>query len=384
MKIGVVADDLLKSVVISTSRYSRLVIDYLSNYNNIIVYLIAYDTVVEKYKNMKIINISDALQINGLSKKIINAKKIANILDSYNLDILFCPLEHIPPYFWRTQAKKVVTIHGDAPYSIGKSVVPEMFNMKERIHRTTLRLLKSKVNRFITESESSKRGIQKGLHIKKDKISVIYHGIDLEFFNKKDRTKTSTVLKKYKIIRDYMLYVGDFRIRKNVPNMIKAYADYIKKDESKNKVNLVLAGSKNGEDYEFTKAFVEENKIEDKVIFTGYVDDGDLPYLYSGALFTLLLSLHEGFGFPLIESVACGTPVLGSDVYAIPEILKNNALLVNPVEVGNISRLIFDFSESKCLRDKYLDKQRKLLVNYNLETMGKKHKLLFEQLYSDY
>jgi len=180
-----------------------------------------------------------------------------------------------------------------------------------------------RAKKIITISENSKKDIVKYYKRKAVDVVVVYPGYDRKRYN----IKTKSTKEKYKINRDYIIYVGTLQPRKNLIRLIEAFG--LLKDTG---LKLVIAGKK-GWMYDEIFRKVKELGLEQEVIFTGYVDDKDLPYLMAGAKLFVLPSLYEGFGIPVIEAKAVGV---------VTVISKNSSL----VEIGGKSSIFIKDAES--------------------------------------
>lgn len=140
----------------------------------------------------------------------------------------------------------------------------------------------------------------------KNEIHVVPLGVDEKYFIKYDKKTINKVISKYKITSQYILYVGAIEPRKNIPTLVEAFNNILKKYPD---LNLVLAG-RAGWKNEEVFSLIKKLNINDRVIFTGYVEETDLPYLYQGAKVFVYPSLYEGFGLPPLESIASGTPTI--------------------------------------------------------------------------
>lgn len=233
----------------------------------------------------------------------------------------------IPP---GVKGKKVVFIHDMAYKAYPETVRAKTRNFLEM----TLQKSCQRADKIVTISEFSKSEIIKYLKVEEKKIEVVPLGVDFgRFHTGYTEKQKQKVAEKYKIPSDYFLYLGTIEPRKNIKRILKAYALFNK--ESELVPHLVLAGRK-GWLYESIFAAVEELKLQEKVHFLGYVDSEDVPVLLSGAELFLFPSLYEGFGLPVLEAMACGVPVITSNVASMPEIAGDAAVLVNPLEITQI------------------------------------------------
>jgi glycosyltransferase involved in cell wall biosynthesis len=158
----------------------------------------------------------------------------------------------------------------------------------------------------------------------------------------------------------YILFVGTLEPRKNVQTLLQAFA-HMRAEPPRPDVSLVIAGG-NGWGKENYLASVDALKLRDHVRFTGFVADDHLPDLYRGALLFVYPSLYEGFGLPVLEAMACGTPVITSDRTSLPEVAGDAALLVDPTRpealAAAMSSVLSDSALHQALRAKGLARAR--------------------------
>lgn len=173
-------------------------------------------------------------------------------------------------------------------------------------------------------------------------------GVDTTVFRPiSDRSMLRNVLRKYGVFdRGYILYVGNVASRKNLPALVEAYAD-VRSEIGQRK--LVICGAKEGNAEDVFDA-VKHLDLGDDVVFTGYVEDADLPALYNGADLFVLPSKCEGFGIPLLEAMACGIPVIANKCLSMPEVVGDAGILVNCGDVSTLARAIRDTMEDESLR----------------------------------
>lgn len=183
-----------------------------------------------------------------------------------------------------------------------------------------------KADRIIAISESTRCDLV-NWGITQEKIRVVYPCALPTCRPTADYCATIT---KFSLPDSYILFVGTLEPRKNIPTLLRAFA--LAKKRGALPHALVIAGAR-GWRYENIFRTVEELGIKDHVIFLGYVPDEDLPALYSGADLFAFLSLYEGFGLPVLEAMACGTPVLVSNTSALPEVVGDSGVLVAPNDV---------------------------------------------------
>lgn len=198
--------------------------------------------------------------------------------------------------------------------------------------------------RIITVSEFSAQEIRdvysKVLNPKIfDKIRVIHNGYNDKIFKDKlDETKITEVLDKHDLKKPYIFYLGRIERKKNIPRLIEAFSMVVK---SLPDVNLALSGAASF-GFDEVQYLISEFNLDDNIIKTGWVEESDLPYLYAGAELFVFPSLYEGFGIPLIEAMACGTPVCCSDAPAITEVVDGAGLVFDAQSAKNMADTIIN------------------------------------------
>lgn len=203
-----------------------------------------------------------------------------------------------------------------------------------------------RADKIVTISESSRNDIAQFYKVPKKDISVVYPALDHNEYKPRPSEEVSAVRKKFKIDKPYVLSVCTLEPRKNLIGVLKAFDSL--PDSTKEKYTLVLAGGKGWLDGEIQEVYEKINK-KYSVIKTGYVDDEDLPALYSGADLFVWPAFYEGFGMPPLEALACGTPVITADNSSLPESVGTAAITVKAEDTEAITKNI-----QKVLTDKKL------------------------------
>lgn len=196
----------------------------------------------------------------------------------------------------------------------------------------------------IAISKSTHRDMLSHYGLDASKCFVIYPGFDSRFHPVQDRGNLNSVQEMYGLPGRFFLYVGTLEPRKNLPNLLRAFAA-----AGNEQLTLVIAGKK-GWMYQPIFDLVQTLRIDRKVLFTGFIADEDLPALYSLAEAFVFPSLYEGFGLPVLEAMACGTPVITSNVSSLPEITNDAAFLVDPLNIEGMSAAIQQLAEDANLR----------------------------------
>jgi glycosyltransferase involved in cell wall biosynthesis len=197
----------------------------------------------------------------------------------------------------------------------------------------------------LADSQATKDDLIELFATPAEKITVLYSGVELRFAPVRDQAEIDRVCAKYQLPRPFILSLGTLQPRKNYERLIEAFASIV----SSVPHHLVITGGK-GWMYETIFGQVKRSGLEGRVHFPGFVDDADLPALYSAADLFAYVSLYEGFGLPLLEAMACGTPVIGSNTSSLLEVIGEAGLQVDPSNVGNITHAVQQMIEQPELR----------------------------------
>lgn len=198
--------------------------------------------------------------------------------------------------------------------------------------------------KIIAVSENTKNDLIKHLHVSPEKIQTIYNGISNIFTMSQNQSAKPP----------FLLYTGVWRSHKNLPRLLKAFA-LIRKKENID-LKLVITG-KEDKNYPEVKNTVKELGLSDEVIFTGLVSEKELCRLYNAATITVCPSLYEGFGFPPLESMKCGTPVAASRTSSLPEVCgRDNAVFFDPYDTDDMSRKIASLYKDAALQADLIEK----------------------------
>ncbi|MGD2166306.1 MAG: glycosyltransferase family 1 protein [Anaerolineae bacterium] len=222
---------------------------------------------------------------------------------------------------------------------------PRLFRPVNRLYLTTMtRLSARRARRLIAVSEYTARESVELLSIPREKIKVVYHGVNGAFRPLPDEEVTSFRTRR-DLPEQFVVFVGTLEPRKNLVRLIEAFAEV---QDGRHK--LVLAGGK-GWLCEELFARVEDLGLENDVQFPGYVPNEELPLWYNAAMALVYPSLYEGFGMPVTEAQACGTPVLASNTSSLPEAAGDAALLVDPHDAEAIAAGLRQILSDSALRE---------------------------------
>jgi glycosyltransferase involved in cell wall biosynthesis len=233
---------------------------------------------------------------------------------------------------------------------------PSMFRPANRLYlRIMTRLSARRARRLIAVSEHAASESGTLLGVAREKITVVYHGVDAAF-RPLPADEVAAFRQRRGLPERFLLFVGTLEPRKNLTRLVRAFAQIC---EGRSK--LALVGGK-GWLYDALFAEVEELGVGDAVLFLGYVPRGELPLWYNAATVFAYPSLYEGFGMPVTEAQACGTPVLTSNTSSLPEAAGEAAVLVDPRDVeaiaAGLKRLLDDDALRKQLGEQGLTHAR--------------------------
>jgi glycosyltransferase involved in cell wall biosynthesis len=179
---------------------------------------------------------------------------------------------------------------------------------------------------LIAVSENTKKDILQHLNVPDSKIHVVYHGVDERFSPLYDKEQLNSISLKYNLPEDFILYVGVVEPRKNLIALLNAFRNLNKTNKN---LRLVIVGQ-TGWGYDKVMELVETPELKGTVLLTGYIPPDELPAIYNLAKIFVYPSIYEGFGLPVLEALACGTPTITTSVSALPEIIGDAGVLVPP------------------------------------------------------
>jgi glycosyltransferase involved in cell wall biosynthesis len=253
----------------------------------------------------------------------------------------------LPPTLPSTRT--ILTVHDLSFVRTPETAPPVLKTYLDQVVPRSVR----RANHVIADSQATKNDLMELYQTPAEKISVVLSGVRADYHPIQDQARLKAVRERYQIPLDvpYIFSIGTVQPRKNYERLIEALSILGKPFED---VHIVIAGGKGWLDNPIFET-VQRLQLAHRVHFTGFVRDEDVPALYSGAVCTSYVSLYEGFGFPVIESMACGTLVLTSNVSSLPEVAGNAAPMVDPYNTEAIAdalqRLLSDTAYREQLRE---------------------------------
>ena len=257
---------------------------------------------------------------------------------------------------------------------------PSFFSRKKRLWHKFVdpKNLIGRADRIIAVSESTKNDLVRLYNESDDKVSVVNPGIDKSFEPyPEEALELIRVKDKYKLPEKFILYLGTLEPRKNIIGLIKAFEELKRNTDLPHQ--LVIAGGK-GWLYEDIFKKQQSSKYRDSIKFAGFIDHEDKVAFYNLADVFCYPSFYEGFGFPPLEAMASGTPVVSSSVSSLPETLGDAALLIDPYNISEITLGIKSVLEDKNLADRLKQKGIKRAEKYNWENTTRETLDIFKEI----
>ncbi len=269
---------------------------------------------------------------------------LPSLLRQHRIDVLHSPVNVLPEWLPQNCAT-VVTLHDLAFLRF-----PEVLTSTKRLyHRTfTIRSLQ-RATMIITVSNSTKQDVHELVGIAPEHIRTVYPCIDERFSNVMEKEKVQAFRRQKGLVDGFLLYLGTLEPRKNLTTLIEAYARLRHTYGVREK--LVVAGSK-GWLYDTIFEKVRQHSLESEVLFPGYVSDNEQLLWYHAASTFVYPSLYEGFGLPVAEALACGIPVVTSNISSLPEAGASLALTVSPDDRDALAEALYQSLTDTAYREK--------------------------------
>lgn len=238
-----------------------------------------------------------------------------------------------------------------------------------------------KSSRIITVSHFEKNRIGEFFGMKGDhRLTAIYNGVSEHFKPVSSEQELKRVKEKYHLPDKYFFFLGNTDPKKNTPGTLKAYADFVRKHG--NDVKLVMLDYDQDELLAILDSIDSRNIIH-QIVLTGYVVNTDLPAIYSQCSLFLYPSLRESFGIPMLEAMACGTPVITSNTSSMPEVAGDAALIIDPFKPAEITDAMTELMENQALRDQLISKGLARAEHFSWRQMAVEVKSLYEDVYKE-
>ena len=290
------------------------------------------------------------------------------------VDILHVP--YFAPPLW-SPCPRVVTIHDIIPLVMPEPGAP----FSVRMYNAFISRVTAQVESIITDSEHTRQDVLRVLGPPAERVRVVYLACGHQFRPVTDTNTLERVWLKYGLRREFVLYLGGLEERKNVATLIRAFAQVPPPWE------LAIAGgsySHRNPALETLRRLAEEWNLRERVHFLGWVDEGDKPALYSLCGLFVFPSLYEGFGIPPLEAMACGAPVLCSSASSLPEVVGAGAMLFDPTNQNELTRLMAHLLTHPAERDALRERGLRQAVSFSWKRTAKETTAVYQGVLDSY
>jgi glycosyltransferase involved in cell wall biosynthesis len=276
------------------------------------------------------------------------------------IDYLILPNLTFAPYL---KSKKLPVFHDIIYFEKDQK---REFRFFDNLHnKIMISICKKLSSSNLCVSEFTESRVKDILGLKK--TEVIGEGVEDSFKPITNKKKLNKIIKKYNLKVPFIFYIGSLSPRKNIKRLIFAF------DSIKNEIphNLYLFGGYSWLDKDI-KELLNQEKYKDRVFKKGFIEEEDLPALYSLSTCFIYPSLYEGFGLPILEAQACGCPVISSNTTSIPEVGGNSIYFINPYNEDEIAKAILNITKDKKLREELIKKGYKNIKRFSWEKTARK------------
>jgi glycosyltransferase involved in cell wall biosynthesis len=287
------------------------------------------------------------------------------------VDLFHEPDFVLPPTLPRTPT--VLTVHDLTFIRDAESALPKLRRYLNRVVPRSV----ARATHVLADSKATKNDLVEFFHTSAEKITVLYGGVDARFAPVRDPERLAAVRARCGIgPGPFILGLGTLQPRKNYLRLIRAYS---RLRPLASDLSLIIVGGK-GWLYDSIFAEVQQLGLEGCVIFPGFVDDEDLPALYSAAAVFAFPSLYEGFGLPVLEAMACGTPVVTSNTSSLIEVGGDAALLIEPASVDAIADAMRRILEDADLRRQLVQRGFQQARRFTWDKAASQLKEIYERI----
>lgn len=328
---------------------------------------------LRKFPNISIVDVPYSKK-SGLQNILWHQWKFQSLLKEYK-----CDLAYIPNFtlLLRKVVPTIVTIHDLIEFN-----VPEKFSKLRMFYRKFVcdPLMARRSDHILTVSQSSYNDIVKYLGVDSSKITLTLNATDKSFFRKYPQKEVESIIERYGLeYKKFLLFVGTIDFPgKNIKTVVESFLN-LKGEGELDGIKLVVIG-KNGYNSEVIYDIVENSKYSSDIVFTGYLEDGDLPKFYAGAAIMLYLSFFEGFGLPVLEAMSCATSVICPNTSCFPEIVEGLDVSVSPTDVDEVERKILRVIKDEDYRKELEEKCYERSLKYSWKDSAQVYQRTFENL----
>jgi glycosyltransferase involved in cell wall biosynthesis len=275
----------------------------------------------------------------------------------------------------------IITVPDLIPFIMSEQYEPNR-NLRLRLkNRLAMRIVK-KAQKIIAISETTKRDLVNIWGIDENKIAVTYLAVDDNLSPITDNVKLSEAKSTYNLPDDYFLYIGGIDPRKNMPNLIKAFARAI--TQTNTNYSLVLAGDFSWQvELPALQVLIDSLKISDRILLTGFIKSEHINALYSSAKIFVFPSLYEGFGLPPLEAMKCGVPVIAGHNSSILEVCGDAAYFVDVSSIDDLAKAMVTLANNSELRAKLVGRGLVQASKFTWDNTARQTVRVYEDLLSE-
>lgn len=381
MRIGIEAQRLFRPHKHGMDRVALELIRNLQKIDKVNEYFIfvkpdADNEVLEKTDNFNIV------EIPGGPYPIWEQIKLPKFVDKYKLDLLHCTSNTAP---LKVKSKLITTLH-DIIFR-EENIFKQIFSSAswyQKIGNLYRRFIVGDVvkksDRLITVSNFEKENIKNAFDVEDGKVTTVHNAVNDEFNERFTEEEKEEVRQKYNLPTQFLLHIGNKDPRKNTKRVLDAFCELKVTDHDYMK--LVIVGIDEERLDMLLKEMYIPQAIKKDIILTGYVENEDLPVIYSLAKVFLFPSLREGFGIPIIEAMATGVPVITSNTSSMPEVAGDSAVLINPKKTHQLKDAIIRILSDDEYRNKLIKQGLKQCKSFSWKKSAKDVLKIYEQLSS--
>lgn len=311
-----------------------------------------------------------------------NYLEMHKVINAHEVDLI-----HVPHTFWRpliTRAPYVITVHDLLDYMYRARTNNDM---RRVMHSYFTRKVMHDAARIIAVSNFTKRDVGRFFDVKPEKIDVIYNALDETFLRGHSTPAEQAMIRgRYQVDSPFLLYAGRISPHKNVARIIEAFSALkgeLAKEGAFPDLKLLVIGDEVSKNPDIRRAVIRSG-VQHDVRFLGYVSIDVLRIFFDMAKVFVFPSLYEGFGLPPLEAMAHGTPVVASNSSALPEVVGNAALMVNPENIFEISRALLRVLTDQALRERMKAAGLEQAQRFSWEASVSRMLKLYEQVVAEH
>ncbi|MGM0565403.1 MAG: glycosyltransferase family 4 protein [Bacteroidota bacterium] len=305
-------------------------------------------TALQESQNVKIV------ELDGGSYPLWEQRALPKAAAREGCDLLHCTSNTAPVW---SKVPVMITLH-DIIYLESISLFQKAGTWYQKLGNMYRRLVVPRVvkkaKKIITVSKFERERIRDFFDFdqKDDRLVAVYNGVSSHFKPVTDEMIRQEVRKKYNLPEHYLFFLGNTDPKKNTEGVLKAFAAYV--DKADNPLTLVMLDYEEYALNQLLSAMGKES-LREHIFLPGYIVNTDLPAIYAMATIFLYPSLRESFGIPMLEAMACGTPVITSNRASMPEVSGGKAKIVDPYQPAEITEAIFELINDQALRKKLIE-----------------------------